>query len=59
MKKKAVNIDFKALAKQFRLYVRQKAALAGNTIVYIRQGEIIEEDPQTRQVRVLKREYIA
>ena len=37
--------------------VRNKSIKAGSTIIYIKDGELIEEDPKTRTKRILKKEY--
>lgn len=57
MKKRAVKIDFTVMAKAISLHVRKKAALSGATIVYIKRGQMIEENPVTHHTRILKREY--
>ncbi len=57
MKKPLVNIDFNIMAKAMKEYVHKAALLSGNTIVYIRSGEMVEENPKTRQTRILKRTH--
>ncbi len=54
MKLKQVNIDFKKMEKAFREHVRRKAILAGSTIIYKRNGQLIEEDPATSKKTILK-----
>jgi len=54
MKASPVNIDFKKVEKTFREYVRQKAIDAGSTIVYIKDGFLIEEDPKTSKKNILE-----
>ena len=46
MKSELVKIDFKKMSVAFRNHVIQKAIIAGNTIVYLKDGKIIEEDPK-------------
>ena len=43
--RRAVNINFKKMSLAYRAHVRLKAKKAGNTIVYIRDGNLIEENP--------------
>ncbi len=57
MSKEKVNIDFKLMKKALKESVRDKAIKAGSTIVYLQDGEIIEEDPKTKIKRILKKEY--
>lgn len=57
MSKSKVNIDFKLMKKALKESVRDKAIKAGSTIVYLEDGEIIEEDPKTKTKRILKKEY--
>jgi hypothetical protein len=54
MKPMQVNIDFKKMEKAFREHVRNKAMLAGSTIIYKKNGQLIEEDPATSKKTVLK-----
>ena len=54
MKEKLVHIDFKKMEKGFRDNVRKKAILAGSTIVYKKNGHLIEEDPKTEKKTVIK-----
>jgi hypothetical protein len=49
-----VRIDFEKMAISFREYVREKAINAGSTIVYVEDGNLIEEDPATNEKKVLK-----
>jgi ABC-type proline/glycine betaine transport system ATPase subunit len=46
MNTESVNIDFKRMAVAFRKHVLEKALNAGSTIIYMRNGKIIEEDPK-------------
>lgn len=54
MSENRLNLDFELLAKSFPKYIREKARKAGSTIVYKEGDQLIEEDPHTRQKRVLK-----
>lgn len=42
----AVNIDFKKMAIAFREHVRVKASQAGSNIIYVQNGQLIEENPK-------------
>jgi len=53
MKTPQVNIDFKKMEKAFREHVRKKAMQAGNTIIYKKNGQLIEEDPATSKKTIL------
>jgi hypothetical protein len=53
MQKKMVHINFEVMAKAFREFVRQKAIQADNTIVYVKDGLLIEENPKTSAKNVL------
>lgn len=55
MSQSPVNIDFTKMSKAVRTHVRVKAAESDNTIVYLRNGEIIELNPKNNQVKVLKK----
>lgn len=46
--------DFPEHGKALQQHVRQKAARFGSTIVYLKNGMLLEEDPKTHQHRVLK-----
>ena len=52
-----VNIDFKVMQQALKQSVRDKAIKAGSTIVYLKDGRLIEEDPKTLSKRTLKKEY--
>ncbi len=56
MKTDKVHIDFKVMEKSFREYVRNKAVRFGSTIVYMENGEVIEEEPGTGKKTVLKQQ---
>ncbi len=45
MKTEAVNINFKEMAVAFRKHVRLKALNAGGNIVYLKNGHLVEENP--------------
>ena len=49
-----VNIDVAKLQKPFSKYVREKALAAGSTIVYVANGNLVEEDPRSGKLVVLK-----
>ena len=52
-----VNIDFNKFRKTFRAYVRAKAVEAGSTIVYVLNGQLVEEDPRSEKIVVLKESF--
>ncbi len=54
MTKSQVNINFEVMAKAMREHVRNKATLAGSTIIYKKNGVLIEEDPKSLRKTVLK-----
>ena len=54
MMKQQVNIDFEIMAKAMAKYVRDKAAKAGSTIVYKKDGILVEENPLTLEITILK-----
>jgi hypothetical protein len=56
MKSSAINIDFKAMAKAIKEAVRKKAALVESSVVYIKDGKLIEEFPQTNTIKILPKE---
>ncbi|MFN7493164.1 MAG: hypothetical protein ACK5RG_09635 [Cyclobacteriaceae bacterium] len=51
MKSEVVKIDFKKMSVAFRNHVIQKAIVSGNTIVYLKEGKIVEEDPKSLKQR--------
>ncbi len=53
MKSPQVNIDFKKMEKAFREHVRRKAMQAGSTIIYKKNGQLVEEDPATSKKIIL------
>lgn len=55
MEKSQVNIDFKLMETAYREYVREKAILAGSTIVYVKDGQLIEENPKTLEKNILNK----
>ncbi|MCW3106066.1 MAG: hypothetical protein JWQ09_572 [Segetibacter sp.] len=54
MEKAQVNIDFEVMAKAMREHVRNKAARAESTIIYKKNGVLIEEDPKNSKKTILK-----
>lgn len=54
MMKRAVHFDFSKFPENFTRYVRFKAIEAGNTITYATRGNIVEEDPRTQKIKVLR-----
>lgn len=54
MKAPQVQINFKIMEKAFREHVRKKAIPAGSTIIYKKDGQLIEEDPKTSKKIILK-----
>jgi len=54
-----VNIDFKKVGKTFSDFVRAKAVAAGSTIVYVSNGQYIEEDPKNNKITILKKSFSA
>ena len=49
-----VNIDFRLLGIALQKYIREKATKSGSTILYKKDGQLIEEDPRTSQKKILK-----
>ncbi len=54
MERTQVKIDFAVVKKTFRQFVFDKAKKANSTIVYVENGELIEEDPATLEKKVLR-----
>jgi hypothetical protein len=54
MKSVLVHKNFRIIAKALREHVRHKAYIAGNTIVYLKDGQIIEEDPVSSKKKILR-----
>ncbi len=54
MKSVLIHKNFEAFAKSFRMYVRKKAIAYGNTITYLKDGKIIEENPKDGSVIIVK-----
>lgn len=48
----AVNINFKKMAIAFRAHVRLKAVQAGSNIIYMENGQLIEENPKDSTKRI-------
>ena len=55
MKIAAVNINFKKMAIAFRAHVRSKAVQAGSNIIYMENGQLIEENPKDSTKKVLNK----
>ena len=49
-----VNIDFRLLGFALQKYIREKATKSGSTILYKKDGQLIEENPRTSQKKILK-----
>lgn len=49
-----VNIDYMAMAKALSKHIREKAAHSNSTIIYLKNGAIIEEDPKNNTKSILK-----
>jgi ribosomal protein L18E len=54
MKTGPVNINFAKMAVAFRKHVRLKALNAGSYIVYLKNGQIVEENPKDSSTRISK-----
>lgn len=54
MKSHYVHIDYSAIARALSLHIRKKAAESNSTIVYMKGGSIIEEDPKNSKQTILK-----
>ena len=37
--------------------VRAKALQFGSSIIYLKDGELVEENPRTKTIRLIKREH--
>lgn len=57
MKTKKVNIDFGVMQKTIKIAVKEKALQFGSSIIYLKDGELIEENPRAKTIRSIKREY--
>lgn len=57
MKSKQVNIDFAIMQKAMKEAVRAKALQFGSSIIYLKDGNLIEENPRTNTIRTIKRGY--
>jgi hypothetical protein len=57
MKTKHVNIDFTVMQKAMKKAVREKALQFGSSIIYLKDGELVEENPRTKTIRSVKREH--
>ncbi len=45
------------MQKALKAAVRAKALQFGSSIIYLKDGELVEENPRTITVRSVKREY--
>ena len=52
MKVEAVNINFKKMALAFREHVRLKALNAGSNIIYLKNGQLVEENPKDSSIQI-------
>lgn len=50
-----VNIDFRLLSIAFQKHIREKAKKSGSTILYKKNDQLIEENPTTSKIRILKK----
>lgn len=57
MKTKKVNIDFGVMQKAIKIAVREKALQFGSSIIYLKDGELMEENPRAKTIRSIQREY--
>ena len=55
MKVEAVNINFKKMALAFRKHVRLKALNAGSNIIYLKNGQLVEENPKDSSIQIRRR----
>jgi hypothetical protein len=49
-----VKIDFNLLKLAFKAFIREKAKKSNSTILYKNGDQLIEENPSTRQIKILK-----
>ena len=54
MSQSQVNINFEVMAKAMPKHVREKAARFNNTIVYLKNGVIVEENPRNHHFTVIE-----
>lgn len=54
MSRSPVNINFIEMAKALRSHVREKAARSNSTIVYLKDGVIVEENPKNNHRKVIR-----
>lgn len=52
--KMAINIDFEVMRHGLQEYAREKAKQYGSSIVYTKDGKLIEENPNERQIIIIK-----
>ena len=49
-----VHIDFKKMQSAIKAYVRRKAEISGSNIIYVKNGQLIQENPKSNIKTVLK-----
>lgn len=49
-----VHIDFKKMQSAIWIYVRRKAEVSGSNIIYVKNGQLIQENPKANKKTVLK-----
>ena len=54
MEETRVNFDFKAMEKLIPAVVRERAIKAGGYITYMKDNQIVREDPRTGEITILK-----
>ena len=57
MKNKITALSFASVSAYMKKLVREKASKVDSTIVYLQDGNIIEENPKTRRKKILKKEF--
>lgn len=56
MEPKKVNIDFNIMQKAVKAAVRAKALQFGSSIIYLKDGILIEENPRTNTIKTLNKD---
>jgi hypothetical protein len=49
-----VHIDFKKMQTAIKAYARRKAEISGSNIIYVKNGQLIQENPKSNKKTVLK-----
>lgn len=49
-----VHIDFKKMQSAIMAYVRRKAEISGSDIIYVKNGQLIQENPKSNKKTILK-----